>query len=183
MLKIFSNEKATFRLVMVVSIVVFIVVVLLNRKFFPRPDVPPSFVFFLPALNAFINGSCFILLLLSLYFIKQKRIDIHKKINLTAFFLSAVFLVSYIMYHYFADETRFPEGNPLRGLYLFILATHIVLAALVLPMVLLSFYYGLKMDVVKHKKITRFSYPIWLYVTLTGVIVYFMISPFYPFNQ
>ncbi len=183
MLKAFSNEKSTFRLIMGVSVVVFILVLLLNRKIFPRPDVPPSFVFYLPALNAFINGACFILLLLSFYFIKQKRIDMHKKINLTTFFLSAVFLVSYVLYHYFADETKFPADHPLRGLYLFILVSHIILAALVLPLVLLSFYYGLKMDVAKHRKITRFSFPIWLYVTLTGVIVYLMISPYYPFHQ
>jgi putative membrane protein len=183
MIKFFNDEKKTFRLVMVISVAVFVLVVLLNRKIFPRPDVPPSFVFHLPLLNAIINGTCFVLLLFSLYFIKQKQIVTHKKINLTTFFLSAIFIVSYVLYHYFADETKFPEGNSLRSFYLFILASHIILAALVLPLVLLSFYYGLKMDVQKHKKLTRFSYPIWVYVTLTGVIVYLMISPYYAFNQ
>ena len=178
----FDNEKLVFRIVAGVSVFVFVLVLLLNRKIFPRPEEVPYFVRYLPMLNAFINGTCFILLLLSFYFIKQKNIRVHKKINLTAFFLSALFIVTYVTYHYLADETRFPEGNPLRGIYLFILATHIILAALVLPMVLLSFYYGLKMDVKKHKRIVRFSFPIWLYVTLTGVIVYLMISPFYTFK-
>ncbi len=181
--KLIQNEKSVFRLVTIVSILVFILVILLNRKIFPRPDIMPEFVQYLPGLNAFINGTCFILLLISFYFIRKKRIDLHKKINLTAFLLSAVFIVSYVLYHYLADETKFPSDHPLRTLYLFILFSHIILAAVVLPMVLLSFYYGLKMDVKKHRKITRFSYPVWLYVTLTGVIVYLMIAPYYPFNQ
>lgn len=178
----FDDEKAVFRLVAAVSVFVFVLVLLLNRKIFPRPEVIPDFVKFLPPLNAFINGTCFILLLISFYFIKQKRIDIHKKINLTTFFLSSLFIITYVTYHYLADETRYPEGNSLRTLYLFILASHIIFAATVLPLVLLSFYYGLKMDVKKHKRIVRFAFPIWLYVTLTGVIVYFMIAPFYRFN-
>ena len=80
-----------------------------------------------------------------------------------------------------ALETTFPKDNPLRPVYLFILLTHIVLAAIVLPLVLISFYFGLKNEVVKHRKIVRFSYPIWLYVTITGVVVYLMIKPYYPF--
>jgi putative membrane protein len=79
-----------------------------------------------------------------------------------------------------AEETKFPLDNPLRTTYLTILISHIILAAGVLPMILLSFYYGLTNQVVRHRKLVRFSFPIWLYVTVTGVIVYFMISPFYP---
>ena len=176
-----SKEKIIFRIITAVSVFVFLLVLLLNRKIFPRPDVVPYFVRFLPLLNAFINGTCFILLLLSFYFIKQKKIETHKKINLTAFFLSSLFILSYVTYHYLADETRFPEGNPLRTVYLFILITHIILAAIVLPLVLISFYFGLTMQVKKHRKITRWSFPIWLYVTATGVIVYLMISPYYKF--
>ena len=79
-----------------------------------------------------------------------------------------------------AVETRLPEDNPLRPWYLTLLISHIVLAALVLPMVLMSFYYGLKMETQKHRKLVRFAFPIWLYVTASGVLVYLMISPFYP---
>jgi putative membrane protein len=175
------SDKAVFRLVTVISIFVFVVVVILNQKVLPRPEVMPSFVTILPTLNAMINGTCTVLLLLSLWAIKRKKITLHKKINLTAFVLSSLFLVSYIMYHWMALETTFPKDNPLRHVYLFILLTHIVLAALVLPMVLISFYFGLKNEVVKHRKIVRFSYPIWLYVTITGVVVYLMIKPYYPF--
>jgi putative membrane protein len=175
------SDKTVFRLVTAISIFVFIVVVILNQKVLPRPEVMPSFVTFLPTLNAIINGTCTILLLLSLWAIKKKNIALHKKINLTAFVLSSLFLVSYIMYHWMALETTFPKDNPLRPVYLFILLTHIVLAAIVLPLILISFYFGLKNEITKHRKIVRFSYPIWLYVTITGVVVYLMIKPYYPF--
>lgn len=173
------NDKLTFRIVLGVSIFVFIAVVILNRKILPVPEHIPDFVYQLPKLNAFINGTCSILLMISLYFIKQKNIVMHKKVNITAFILSSLFLVSYITYHWLAKETAYPSDNPMRPVYLTILISHIILAALVLPMVLMSFYYGLQMDVVKHRKLVRFAYPIWLYVTITGVVVYLMISPFY----
>ena len=173
------NDKITFRIVLGISIFVFIAVIILNRKILPVPAVIPDFVYQLPKLNAFINGTCSVLLLISLYFIKRKNIEAHKKVNITAFVLSSLFLVSYITYHWMAKETSFPHDNPMRTVYLTILISHIILAALVLPMVLMSFYYGLQMDVVKHRKLVRFAYPIWLYVTVTGVIVYLMISPFY----
>jgi len=176
-----KQDKLVFKIVTIVSIVVFVAVVILNRKILPRPEIMPSWVMYLPKLNAIINGTCTVLLLLSLYFIKQKNIAAHKAINLTAFGLSSLFLISYILYHWMANETTFPTDNSMRGIYLTILTSHIILAALVLPLVLLAFYYGLQMNVEKHKKITRFTYPIWLYVTVTGVIVYIMISPYYKF--
>jgi putative membrane protein len=175
-----KQDKLYFRIVLAVTLIVFVAVVILNRKILPRPEIVPSFTYFLPKLNAFINGICSILLVVSLYFIKRKEIAKHKTINILTFILSSVFLVSYIMYHYLADETKFPIDNPLRPLYFFILITHILLAAAVLPMILLSFYYGLQMNIAKHKKLTRWSFPIWLYVTITGVLVYLMISPYYP---
>lgn len=179
--KLLKNEKAVFRLVMIISTIVFLLVLILNRKILPRPDVLPAFATKLPLLNAIINGLCSILLVASFYFIRRKDIQTHKKLNLATFFLSCMFIVSYILYHYLADETKFPADNPLRTIYLTILFSHIILAALVLPLVLLSFYYGLKMNVAAHKKLTRWSFPIWLYVTVTGVIVYLMIAPYYPF--
>jgi putative membrane protein len=132
-------------------------------------------------MNAIINGTCTVLLLTSFYFIRQKKIWIHKRLNIATFFLSSLFLISYVAYHYFADETKFPADNPLRPLYLTILTSHIILAALVLPLILISFYRGLNMQVPQHKKIVRWAFPIWLYVTITGVIVYLMISPYYKF--
>jgi len=189
------SDKAVFRFVMALSIFVFAVVVILNQKVLPRPDVMPGFVSYLPMLNATLNGTCTILLLASLWFIKRKNIAMHKKINLTAFVLSALFLVSYILAHYFMPDVKFGDidhsgtlddaernlVSGVRGVYIFILLTHIILAALVLPMILISFYFGLKNDVIKHRKIVRFSYPVWLYVTITGVVVYLMVKPYYPF--
>lgn len=179
--KLIKNEKVVFRMVMIISVVVFVLVLVLNRKILPRPEVLPAFATKLPLLNAIINALCSVLLIASLYFIKKKDIQTHKKLNLATFFLSCLFIVSYVLYHYLADETKFPLDNPLRPLYLTILFSHIILAALVLPLVLLSFYHGLRMNVATHKKLTRWSFPIWLYVTVTGVIVYLMISPYYPF--
>jgi putative membrane protein len=183
------NDKSVFRLVMVISVVVFVAVIILNRKILPVPEVIPSFVYKLPKLNAFINGTCSLLLLLSLYFIRQKNIPLHRKLNIITFCLSSIFLISYITYHWMAEETIFPKENPLRSSYLVILISHIILAASVLPLILLSFYYGLKSQepggeayVERHKKLTRWSFPIWLYVTITGVVVYLMISPFYTFS-
>ncbi|MEO6903638.1 MAG: DUF420 domain-containing protein [Bacteroidia bacterium] len=180
------NDKTVFRLVMCISVFVFLAVVLLNKKILPVPETIPTFVYKLPTLNAFINGTCTLLLLLSLYFIKQKNIPLHKKLNLITFCLSSVFLVSYIFYHWLAKEARFPIDSPLRTTYLIILISHIILAAVVLPLVLLSFYYGLKSQspnsepyLIKHRKLVRWAYPIWLYVTITGVVVYMMISPYY----
>lgn len=176
-----ASEKNIFRLIFSVSIIVFILVLILNRKILPRPEVPPSFIYVLPKMNAIINATCTVLLLTSFYFIRKKKIQIHKRLNITTFFLSSLFLVSYVVYHYFADETKFPADNPLRPLYLTILTSHIILAALVLPLILISFYRGLNMQVPQHKKIVRWTFPIWLYVTITGVIVYLMISPYYKF--
>src|SRR5438270_14064280 len=119
------NDKQFFTLSMVVSVVVFIIVIVLN--IIPKPDFVPSFVKYLPMLNASINGTCSALLLLSFYFIRQKNIPVHKKINITAFFLSCIFLVSYILYHYFSEETKFPKDNPIRPMYLVILLSHILL--------------------------------------------------------
>jgi len=175
------SDKAVFRIVMSLSIVVFLAVVILNRNIIPKPEHIPEFIRYQPLLHACINGTCTVLLLFSLYFIRRKNIAMHKRINIIAFFLSSLFLISYVTYHYLAEETIFPQDNPLRPVYLFILISHIILAAVVLPLILLSFYQGLKGNIIKHKKLTRWSYPIWLYVTTTGVIVYLMISPYYKF--
>jgi putative membrane protein len=174
-----KNEKKIFRIILSISIVVFLAVLILSRL--PKAGHIPFFVPFLPKLNAFLNATCSILLITSLYFIRKKRIDIHKKLNIITFILSSIFLVSYITFHSFGVETKFPVDNPLRPVYLFILITHIFLAAIVLPLVLISFYFGLTMQVKKHRRITRWSFPIWLYVTVTGVVVYLMISPYYRF--
>ena len=190
-----QNDKTVFKIVLAVSALICVVVVVLNQKLIPVPDHFPRFIYKLPLVNAILNGSCSILLMLSLWAIKKRNIQLHKKLNLTAFLLSSLFLISYVTAHYFIPDTKFGDDNHnevleqtelvlvagIRPIYLVILLSHIFLAVIVLPMILLSFYYALKDDRVKHKKITRFSYPIWLYVTITGVLVYAMISPYYNY--
>ncbi len=190
-----QNDKTVFKIVLFVTALICIVVVVLNQKLIPVPNSFPNFIYKLPKLNAFLNGSCSILLIASLWAIKKRNIELHKKLNLTAFLLSSIFLLSYVTAHYFIPDTMFGDLNHnhvleneeltavsgIRGIYLVILLSHILLAVVVLPLILLSFYYALKDDRTKHKKITRFSYPIWLYVTITGVIVYAMISPYYNY--
>lgn len=190
-----QNDKTIFKIVLAVSALICIVVVVLNQKLIPVPNTFPKFIYKLPMLNAVLNGSCSLLLIASLLAIKKRKIDLHKKLNLTAFLLSSLFLISYVTAHYFIPDTKFGDSNHneileqtelaavsgIRSIYLVILLSHIFLAVIVLPMILLSFYYALKDDRVKHKKITRFSYPIWLYVTITGVVVYAMIAPYYNY--
>lgn len=175
------TDKFIFRFVTGISIFVFLVVVILNRKIIPVTIETPSFVYFLPKLNAIINGLCSILLLLSLNQIRKKNISAHKKLNIVTFILSSVFLVSYILFHYFVKETTYGGTGAMRYVYYAILITHIILAAGVLPLILLSFHRGLQMQVERHRKLVKFAFPIWLYVTVTGVIVYLMISPYYTF--
>jgi len=173
------KESIALRTIYVVSAIVLVAVVILF--YLPRVENPPSWIPLLPKLNAVINGLCSVLLIASFVMIKRKQISWHKRLNLTAFFLSCIFLVSYIIFHAYGVETRFPADSPIRPVYLFILISHIILAAVVLPLVLLSFYRGLTGKIEAHKRITRWSMPIWLYVTITGVVVYLMISPYYSF--
>lgn len=190
-----SNEKAIKLTTYITTIAICAVVTILNQKWLPHPEVFPDFIYKLPALNAFLNGTCTLLLLCSLVAIKKKNIELHKKLNLTAFVLSALFLISYVTAHYFIPDTKYGDVDHdgvmsaaesaavsgIKPVYLVILLTHIFLAIIVLPMVLLSFYYGLTDQREKHRKLTRFSYPVWLYVTITGVVVYLMISPYYNY--
>ncbi len=179
MYALITNERKILRGIFVLSGVVFLLVVILGML--PRAEHVPGFVQWLPKLNALINATCSVLLITSLYYIRKKDIQTHKKLNLLTFILSTVFLLSYVTFHSFGIETKFPADNPLRPYYLLILISHIILAALVLPLVLLSFYYGLSNKIKTHRRLTRWSFPIWLYVTVSGVIVYLMISPYYQF--
>jgi putative membrane protein len=190
------TDKFIFRFVAVITVVVILLVVLLNRHLIPGPASAPAFTPYLPMLNALINGTCTVLLLTSLYFIKQGNIAVHKRLNILTFCLSALFLVSYVLFHYLMrNETVYGDVNgdgkvlgdeitqygTMRKIYLAILTPHIILAAGVLPLILLSFHRGLQMQVEKHRKLVRWAFPIWLFVTASGVIVYLMIKPFYHF--
>lgn len=173
-----KNNKLAGWVIGILSITIPIVVSLLI--YIPQTgNLGDLDVSFLPKLNAIINSSVAVCLLLGLYFIKNNRPDLHKIVMLSAFALSSLFLISYVTYHFQAPATKFGGEGIIRMVYFFILLTHIVLAAVVVPLVLFAIYYGISGQLVQHKKMVKFTYPIWLYVACTGPIVYLMISPYY----
>jgi putative membrane protein len=133
----------------------------------------------LPMMNAIFNSFTFIFLLMALYAILQKNIALHRRFIFAAFTTTALFLISYVTYHYLAESTSYGGEGPIRYIYFFILITHILLAIIIVPLALMTVARGLNMQVEKHRKIARWTMPLWLYVSLTGVIVYLMISPYY----
>jgi putative membrane protein len=127
---------------------------------------------FLPALNALLNGLCAIALSVGLYFIKHRNKEAHRTSMMTAFALSSAFLVSYIANHALHGDTIFPGHGPVRSLYLSILASHVILSIVALPLVLITFFFSLTGRFPMHRRIARFTFPIWLYVSITGVVVF-----------
>lgn len=172
-----KNDKLAYQLIGVVSFVVFAAVVVLSKF---KWEINLGFNPHLFAqLNAVINSAVSVLLVAAFILVKQRKIEAHKNIMLGAIVLSVVFLVSYIAHHLFAGETSYKGTGTLRTIYLIILASHIILAAIILPFILLTAYRSLSGDIGKHKKIARYTFPLWLYVSVTGVVVYLLISPYY----
>ncbi|MCB0380829.1 MAG: DUF420 domain-containing protein [Flavobacteriales bacterium] len=162
-------------LIVFLSIVIPIAVAIL----YVLPKTETTLFSFLPLLNACINGTTFFVLCFALIAIKKKNIVLHKKLMWSALVLSTLFLLSYVLYHATTPSTSFGGEGVLKTIYLFILLTHISLSAVVVPLVLITFSRALAEKFDKHKKIARITLPIWLYVTLTGVLVYILISPYY----
>lgn len=129
----------------------------------------------LPALNASLNGVAGLLLLAGYVFIKQRRITAHRAAMLSAFAASALFLASYLVYHANAGSRPFPGTGPARTVYFFILITHVVLAAVILPMALITLSRALRKRFDLHVRIARWTLPLWLYVSATGVVIYLML--------
>lgn len=172
-----KNDKKASILIYTFSAVVFLAVVAVGRI---KLDVDLGFdVHLFAKLNAIINSVVAVLLLAGLATVKNKKYTVHKNIMIVAMLLSVLFLVSYICHHLFAGETKFGSDGAIKTIYYIILFTHIPLAGLILPFVLFSAYRALTGDYAKHKKLVRYTWPIWFYVAVTGVIVYLMISPYY----
>lgn len=133
----------------------------------------------LPLVNAIINGTTFFILILAVKAIKKKKIDLHKKLMWTALTLSVVFLISYVLYHSTNPSTVYGGDGFVKYVYYFVLLTHILLSAIIVPLVLVTLVRALAEKFDKHKKIAKITFPIWLYVTFTGVLVYILISPYY----
>jgi putative membrane protein len=138
-------------------------------------------VSFLPHLNAVLNSATALSLVFGFYFVKNGMVQYHRMSMFSAVGLSSLFLVSYVIYHFQAPHTSFGGVGVIRSVYFLILITHIILAAVVVPFVLLSIYFAISGQIDRHKKIVKFTFPIWLYVAVTGVVVYFMIKPYYHF--
>ena len=129
----------------------------------------------LPALNATLNATCAVLLAIGWWLIRHGRVEQHRKVMIAAFSVSIAFLVSYLVYHAQVGSVRFTKQGPIRILYFTILLTHTVLAAAIVPLVLVTLTRGLKRQDVRHRAIARWTMPLWLYVSVTGVIVYLML--------
>ena len=186
-----KNDKQANWLILVFSFVVFAAVVILTRI---KLDVDLGFdVHFFAKLNAIINSLVSLLLLAGLAVVKQGKYELHKRIMICALILSVIFLVSYICHHLLAGETKFGDINhdglvsetekalagSKRTFYYIILATHIPLAGIILPFILYTAYRALIGEWPKHVKLARITWPVWLYVSVTGVLVYLLISPYY----
>ena len=186
-----KNDRRAKIFIWSVSIIVFLAIAILSKV---KLNVDLGFnphVF--AKANAFINFSVTILLLAGLWAIKRKKYLLHKRIMVAAIILSILFLVSYICHHLFAGETKFGDidhngivsldektmAGSLRIVYYFILGTHIPLAGIILPFILFTAYRSLTGEYERHKKLARITWPVWLYVAITGVAVYLMISPYY----
>ena len=141
-------------------------------------EAPVSWIGNLSAVNAALNTLSTIFLVLAFREIKLRNFRKHMQFNLAAFITSSLFLVSYVIYHHYVGDTKFMGEGFIRYIYFFILITHVVLSVAVVPLILSSFYFSLSGKFETHKKVSRFTFPIWLYVSVTGVVVFFMLKFF-----
>lgn len=185
------NDKKAKQLIWVFSVVVFAAVILLGNI---KVEANLGFdIHIFATANAFINATIAVLLTAALVAVKSKQYLLHKKLMIAALVLSVLFLVSYIAHHLLAGEAIFGDadhdgvlsaaeqaavGN-LRTIYLVILFTHIFLAAVILPFILFTAYRGLTAEFNEHKKLARYTWPLWFYVAITGPVIYWLIAPYY----
>jgi putative membrane protein len=141
----------------------------------PAADAASVRFSFLPALNALLNGLSATALLIGYTLIRGRRIRAHRAAMMTAFGFSTLFLVSYIFHHALHGDVRYPVHAAFRGLYLSLLASHILLAIVTLPLVLVTFFFSLSGRIPQHRKVARWTFPLWLYVSVTGVVTYAML--------
>lgn len=172
-----KNDRRAAILIIILSIIVFAAVLFLSRVQIPVGGKFDVHIF--ARFNAIVNSIVAVLLLAGLVAVRMGRYVLHKKIMLSALTLSALFLLSYICHHLFAGDTKFGGEGPIRYVYFFILITHIILAAIILPFILFTAYRALIAEWPQHMRLARITWPIWFYVSVTGVVVYLMISPYY----
>jgi putative membrane protein len=161
-------------LIVIISIIIPLLVGVLFRVRIPGYDLS-----FLPPIYATINGVTAMLLVMAVVSIRNGKRERHELLMKTCMTLSAAFLLLYVLYHMTSDSTPYGGEGPIKYIYYFILVTHILLSVGVVPLVLFTFSRGIRSDFARHRKLARITFPIWLYVAVTGVVVYLMISPYY----
>lgn len=172
-----KNDRKAKLLIYSFSVVVFLLIAALGCT---KLNVDLGFdVHIFAVINAVINSIVTVLLLAALIAVKNGRYELHKNIMMIAMALSVLFLLSYVAHHLLAGDTKFGGVGSIRYVYFFILITHIVLAAIILPFILFTAYRALIGEYKVHKKLARITWPIWFYVSLTGPIIYSLISPYY----
>lgn len=172
-----KNDRKFRVLILLFSFIVFAAVVLLGRY---KLEADLGFdVHVFASINAVINSIVSILLLAALIAVRRRKLELHRNIMFGAMVLSFLFLVSYIAHHLLSGDTVYGGTGSIRYLYYFILITHIFLAAIILPFILFTTYRALIGEYARHKKLARITWPIWFYVSVSGVVVYLMISPYY----
>jgi uncharacterized membrane protein YozB (DUF420 family) len=140
----------------------------------------PDAILFLPHVNAALNSLSAVLLISGYLFIRRRNVHAHRTCQVAALITSTVFLISYLTYHYYHGASKFPGVGLVRPLYFTILISHTILAIVIVPLVLVTFYRALRQDFQRHRRIARWTLPLWIYVSVTGVIVYVMLYQIYP---
>ncbi len=176
-----TNEKLIKGIIWgVTAVALLLISVIFNPRIMTEPIDLGIKTSGLTAVNAGINFIVSLLLLAGFFFIRKGKVENHKKAMLTAFFLSICFLILYLLYHLTNPSTKWcPESPVSRGIYLFILITHIGLSSFIIPLTCFTVFRGLSGNEAKHRRIAKITFPIWLYIAITGVFVYLMISPCY----
>ena len=168
------NDKKYNKLIVVLSVVIPVAVAALFGI-----KIDAKLPVFLPPIYASVNALTAFVLVLAFMAIQKKKIKLHERLMKLAIALSILFLLMYIAYHMTSDSTNFGGEGVAKHLYYFVLITHILLSIIVIPFVLITYVRAITNNIEKHKKIARITFPLWLYVAITGVIVYIMISPYY----
>lgn len=174
-INIIEKKEPYKKLIVTLSIVIPLAVAVL----FGMPKVEGYDFSFLPPIYATINGLTAVLLIAAVIAIRNGKRRLHERLMKTAIFFSASFLVMYVIYHLTSESTPFGGQGTIRYVYFFILVTHILLSIVVIPFVLFTFVRALSGNFERHRKLARITFPLWLYVAVTGVVVYLMISPYY----
>ncbi len=168
------DDKKYNKLIVVLSVVIPIVVAVLFGV-----KIDATLPVFLPPIYATINAITALVLVLAFIAVQNGKIKLHEQLMKFAIILSLLFLVMYVAYHMTSDSTKFGGEGVLKYMYYFVLITHILMSIIVIPFVLITYVRGITNNIEKHKKIAKITFPLWLYVAITGVVVYIMISPYY----